>query len=359
MRTHICLLVLGCFSLAATSASGQVPDKYKPAIKKGLDWLVKQQNADGTWMTQGQHPVSLTAFAGLALLMEGSTTSKGDHAEQLRKASAWLVKRTGDNGLIGDMKNPSEQGRYIFGQGYAMLFLACVYAEEEDRERRLALKDTLQRAIRYAAAAQATSGGWFYTSKQDGGDNDEGATTLSQLQGLRAARAAGIPVPKATLKKALDYLTLNTSPKGGVYYSSRSKGAERNPLTAAAIAAAYSPSDYNKDIVKKWIKFTQVNSPFANQARAGHDEFTHFYLAQVLYAMGEKGFDKLFPNEQSNWQWSKYRESVFDRLLKLQAEEGSWNSGSWGVGPIYATALNLIVMQMDNDAVPFLSAKGE
>src|SRR5262245_35661971 len=145
MRPHLMLLTISCFIATATCASAQVPDKYKPAIKKGLDWLVKQQNADGTWTSQGQYPVTMTSFAGLALLMEGSTTSKGYHAERLRKAVDWLVKRTGDNGMIGDPKNPTESGRYIFGQGYAMLFLASAYAEEDNRERRLAMKDALQR----------------------------------------------------------------------------------------------------------------------------------------------------------------------------------------------------------------------
>ena len=43
--------------------------------------------------------------------------------------------------------------------------------------------------------------------------------TITQVQALRAARNAGIPVPKETIDKAIDYLEDCTTPKGGVIYS--------------------------------------------------------------------------------------------------------------------------------------------
>ena len=57
------------------------------------------------------------------------------------------------------------------------------------------------RAVKYTINAQSSRGGWYYTSKADGHDHDEGSVTITQVQALRAARNAGIPVPKEVIKK--------------------------------------------------------------------------------------------------------------------------------------------------------------
>jgi hypothetical protein len=49
-------------------------------------------------------------------------------------------------------------------------------------------------------------------------------------------------------------------------------------------------------------------------------------------------------------KWSRYREVVFDYLATKQSTDGSWNSGA--VGPVYSTALHLIIMQLDKGHLP-------
>ena len=64
-------------------------------IRKGLEWLAKNQNkTEGHWEANGgQYPTTMTALAGMALLMEGSTLREGKYADNLRKAVDWLMKR--------------------------------------------------------------------------------------------------------------------------------------------------------------------------------------------------------------------------------------------------------------------------
>src|ERR1700733_4191612 len=48
-----------------------VPEKYRDTVKKGLEYLVKNQHKDGHWEgDEGKHPVAMTALCGIALLME-------------------------------------------------------------------------------------------------------------------------------------------------------------------------------------------------------------------------------------------------------------------------------------------------
>ncbi len=372
MKFKVLGAVLGC--LAFLGAGGgrligdEIPEKYRPTVEKGLQYLVKQQFKNGHWGANGdQYPVSMTGLAGIALLMEGSTIREGKYASNIRRAVDWCMERSmkGNNrdGLIGNPDHPTETGRYMYGHGFATLFLALAYGDEDDRERREKMKDILTRAVKYTGLAQSTQGGWFYTSKADGHDQDEGSVTITQIQPLRACRNAGIPVPKQVVKKGYDYLKNSTTARGGVVYSlgrggmGAPAGGERPALTAAAIACLFSAGEYKDELVKKWFKYCQTAIPIGGGGvRIGHDEYTHLYYAQALYILGDDGWEKMFgatPAEQ-RLTWSAYRKDMFDRLVQTQNSDGSWpGGGGFSVGPVYSTAIYTIMMQLDKGAVPF------
>lgn len=358
------VLVLG----SSRARGDEVPKEYRETVKKGLEWLAGKQTDKGSWGANGdQYPVSMTALSGMALLMEGSTIREGKYSKHIKKAVDWLMVRSQKvnerNGLIGDPTHPTETGRYMYGHGFALLFLASVYGEEDNPQRRAELKDILIRGVKYSVNAQSTQGGWYYTAKGDppGADNDEGSVTITQVQGLRAARNAGIPVPKDAIKKAQDYLKNSTTERGGVVYSlgrggfRAQAGGERPALTAAAISCAFNSGDYSGELPKKWFKFCQTAIPLnANGVRQGHDEYTHYYYAQALYMLGDNGWDKLFGNAGGEkLTWSKYRELMFDRLKQTQSNDGSWPSGGgFSVGPVYSTAVYLTILQLDKGTLP-------
>ena len=303
------LLSAGIFAtlvLAATSAAraDEIPEKYRATVNKGLEYLVKQQQKDGHWGANGdQYPVSMTALAGMALLMEGSTVRDGKYATNIRLCADWLMDRSmkGNqrDGLIGNPDHPTEAGRYMYGHGFGLLFLASVYGDEEDRDRRERLKDILTRAVKYTANAQSTQGGWYYTSKMEGHDQDEGSVTVTQVQALRAARNAGIPVPKDVIKKAQDYLKNSTTERGGVIYSlgrggfRAPAGGERPALTAAAITCGFGAGDYKSELVKKWYKFCHTAIPIGLGGLALEAEAvdrTGSQKAAIIWARGADSF---------------------------------------------------------------------
>jgi hypothetical protein len=342
----------------------ELPEKYRETVRKGLEYLAKQQHKDGHWGANGdQYPVSMTALGGLALLMEGSTIREGKYAINLRRATDWLMAKSmrGNlrDGLIGNPDIPTEAGRYMYGHGFGLLFLASVYGDEEDRERREKLKDILTRAVKYSAAAQSSKGGWYYTSRAEGGDNDEGSVTITQVQALRACRNAGIPVPREIIKKCYSYLKECTSPNGAVYYSFRSK-TERPAITAAAVACLFNAGEYKDELAKKWLKYCKRTIPYGlgggqGGLRIGHDEYTHFYFAQCVYILGDDGWEKLFPGGPANDRltWTEYRNSLFDQLQRSQNQDGSWSSGGgFSVGAVYSTALYCIIMQLEKGTLP-------
>jgi hypothetical protein len=334
-----------------------VPARYRPAIDKGLAYLARTQHNDGHWEAiGGQYPTAITALAGMALLMEGSTIGEGRHAGSIRKAVDWLIKRSKPNGLLDPA--PKDGGRYMFGHGFAMFFLSTVYGQEEDGERRDKLEKILTKAVEFTSNAQVVRGGWGYVTAADGNNLHESASTIAQLQGLRAARNSGIVVPKQLFD--MDYLRQCTTPRGGVIYSlTIADKNERPALTAAALACMLTGGEYDSDLARKWLKFCQQSIPFDKpDVRIGHDEYTHYYYAQALYILGDKGYEKLFPSSKPDERltWSKYRESLFATLLARQGEDGGWHSAdsvtSRTIGPVYTTAVSLTILQLDKAMLP-------
>src|SRR5262249_26208870 len=127
------------FGLVVTPPSpAQVPAKYKPTIKKGLEWLARAQNKrTGSWEgSGGNYPVAMTGLAGMALLSEGSTVQQGKYSKNLRKARDWLISQSQPNGLITNPRDSAQGARYMYGHGFALLFLSSVYGEERDVEKR-------------------------------------------------------------------------------------------------------------------------------------------------------------------------------------------------------------------------------
>jgi len=356
------LVALGCVGLllagAPAARADEIPGKYKPSINKGLDWLAKQQFRDGHWGSgagQDAYPVAMTGLAGVALLSEGSTMREGKYADNIKRAVDWMLARAQPNGKIGG-NNMNEANHYMYGHGFAMLFLGSVYGEEPDGDRRKKMEEVLTAAAKYSFDAQTREGGWGYVSAKDSGNFDEGSVTVTQMQGLRAVRNAGIVVPPDVIKNGVKYLERSTGPDGGVRYSlaSGGGGAGSPALTAAGICCGFSAGEYNNKIVKGWFEFCQQRIPFLGGGRFGHDEYTHYYYGQALYSLGEDGYAKLFPNSKdaAKLNWKAYRESMFESMMKSQQSDGSWGGGNWGIGPVYVTSMYLTIMQLDNAALP-------
>ena len=212
---------------------GMINDKAELAIKRGLSYLARSQSRDGSWRTRsgyGHYPVAMTALAGLALLAGGNTPVEGKYAANVRRAVEYTLRMASQNknGLIAAT---AEEQRPMYGHGFSTLFLGEVYGMERDPDRQKRIEKILKKAIDLTAKSQSTAGGWLYTPDSGG---DEGSVTITQIQGLRSCRNAGIKVPKKTIDGALKYIEKSANPDGGIRYRATGGGSSRAPLTAAA-----------------------------------------------------------------------------------------------------------------------------
>lgn len=328
----VCCSTVGFVGTVSAQVRQAEVDK---AISRGLDWLATNQSRRGHWDANGSYPSAMTGMAGIALLAEGSTATQGKYASNIRDAVDFLVKRSRQNGLIGD----DNDDRYTYGHGFGLLFLSQVFGEEEDESRREELIDVMTKAVKFCGAAQTKAGGWGYVSAKDGGDFDEGSTTITQVQALRGCRNAGIPVPKEIIDKAIQYIHRCSIQKGvgGVQYNIHGGGG-RPPISAAAIACLFNAGDYDDEFVPNLLKYCDKNlGNISNTNDYGHWHYAHYYYAQVKYRQGGK-------------EWETYRDKLFARLIKEAGKNGAWGQGY--IGEVYTTAINLTILQLEKGSLP-------
>ena len=335
-RTMTALATVAAMLWSTGAPAEQQSDDVERVTARGLDWLAGHQSRLGHWTANNdQYPTAMTALAATALLCEGSTTTQGKYATNINRAVDYLTNRSRANGLIGD---PGRDDRYTYGHGFAMLFLSQVLGEEEDAQRREELIDVLTRAVVFTGRAQTKGGGWGYVSAKDGSDFDEGSTTITQVQGLRGCRNAGIPVPKEIVDKAVNYIRQCTGPDGGVRYNlSGAGGGGRPPITAAAIACLYNAGEYDSEYVPKLLTYCKNNLGNISSQGFGHWHYAHYYYAQVLYREGGS-------------EWESYRDKIFARLVSEAGSDGSWSQGY--IGSVYTTAINLVILQLPKATLP-------
>lgn len=378
-----CLLPVGAVSLVVAAAvlgatllsipqptvQADVPSKLLPKmvtrdtvarIERGLKYLDRTQRNDGSWLNSGRYgnyPVAMTSLAGLAFLAGGSTPESGPYARNVARAMNYVLNAAESNRQKGNPKvlitgGPgTQEGRSMYGHGFGMLFLAQCYGMEGDKtsQRAERLRAVLDGAILLTVDSQSDlgpgakhAGGWIYTPD---GKSDEGSVTVTQLQALRAARNAGIKVPRKTIDRAVLYLKHCQNQDGGICYSSRSRGSSRPALSAAGIACFYSAGLYDRktggggveaEMVEKLVQYCKKNIQ-VNRNTGGHYFYTHFYYAQAMYQRGGK-------------DWEEYYPQMRDRLAELQMPDGNWN-GDY-VGPVYGTALGLVILQLPYGYLP-------
>src|SRR5437762_1441288 len=78
----------------------------KKACAKALEWLAKQQNADGSFSDGGYlHNTAVTSFALLAFMSQGHLPNKGLYGPEVQKGARFLIaaqrKDPDDGYLVG------------------------------------------------------------------------------------------------------------------------------------------------------------------------------------------------------------------------------------------------------------------
>ena len=296
------------------------------AIERGLRWLASQQNADGSFGNGGYH-VAVTSLGGLAMMASGSSPGRGPYGPHIDRALLYVMNNTAPSGFIcegGGLANSP-----MYGHGFGTLFLAEAYGMTHRPE----IREKLEKAVRLIVDTQNRDGGWRYQPVKADADL---SVTICQINALRAARNAGLYVPRETVERCIKYVKRSQNPDGGFKYMIQG-GPSGFPRSAAGVVALYSAAVYDAKEVDSGISYLKRLMPEIKLGqRSPHYFYGHYYAAQAMWIRGGE-------------DWAMWYPAIRDELVHRQIDKGSWVDG---FGNEYGTAMALIVLQMPNSYLP-------
>jgi prenyltransferase beta subunit len=309
-------------------AAEQVTAETDRAIQSGLEWLSKQQNSDGSYGSGAYRGnIAVTSLAGLAFMANGSSPGRGPYGSQIDKALQYILDNTAPSGFIA-VPNAGTHGP-MYSHGFGTLFLAEAYGMTKKPE----IREKLTNAVRLIIDTQNNEGGWRYQPVRRDADL---SVTICQINALRAARNAGLYVPRETVDNCIRYVKQSQNPDGGFRYMIQG-GASAFPRSAAGVVALYSASVYDADEVKRGVDYLKQFMPEIKFGqRYSHYFYGHYYAAQAMWIRGGE-------------DWNTWYPAIRDELVRRQLPTGFWQDS---ICHEYGTAMALIILQMPNNYLP-------
>jgi hypothetical protein len=323
-----------------SASRGMVTPEAEQAIEKGLGYLRSQQAGSGAFGTNAYRGnVAVTSLSGLAFMAGGHQPGRGAYGKVVTDALRYVLSQE-DRATPGYLyySQGTPHGP-MYGHGFGTLFLAEVFGMVPDPKLRDEVHATLKRAVQLILDGQNKEGGWRYQPKSPDADI---SVTICQIMALRAARNAGISVPKAQVDKCVEYVRRCQDRIGGWFrYMAQATGSPVQAFarTAAGVCALYSAGIYDDDDVKKGLDFLMQNKPTGQFPRHDmHYFYGHYYAAQAMWTAGGKYWQEWFP-------------AIRDELLGRQRNDGSWQDL---ICTHYGTAMACIILQIPNNYLPIL-----
>ena len=314
------------------------------AIDRGLIYLAGNQAGDGSFSDSrsGFGNVAITGLAGLALMSGGHHPGRGKHGHVVGKAADYVVSRGARSSVPGYLNNDDAQLTHgaMYQHGFGALFLAEIYGMVPDANRQKQVRDMLEKSISLTIKAQNKEGGWRYDPRPTQADV---SVTVAQLMALRAARNAGIFVPKSTVDKCVEYIKGCQQADGGFcYMKNQGFAGSAFARSAAAMVGLFSAGVYEGKEIEKGlaylVKFLPGRRVNAAEARPEHYFYGHYYAALAMWTAG------------GNY-WAEWFPAIRDELLGRIRNGSAWTD--WHGGS-YATAMACIILQLPNNYLPIM-----
>ncbi len=311
--------------------------KSEQAVLRGLEWLRKVQNGDGSWGEKNK--AAMTGFALLCFLGHGETNDSQDYGLTVGKAVQWII----DNGTKFQGRLSMENA---FTQPGVYEHAICTYALGEyytmTKDERVT--ELLKQAVGFVVQGQGPAGGWMY-------GYDKTANDLSvsgwQIQALKAAHLTGLNLPgvDGALDKAMD--AIDKVWKGSEGYGYR--GPENKySLTGVGILCRLfwkgEPGAVRKsmDWVLEQTEKDDKQKPLKYKSDKC-DLYAWYYHTQASLMFGGAA-------------WQKWNRWFQDELCDVQNPDGSWPApGGKSPGPateesmtgqVYRSTLCILMLEV-------------
>ena len=312
------------------------------AVRRGLDWLARNQLKDGSWSLSGPYgsglpsdfdnPVAATAMALLAFQGDGHTHQSGRFRPNVVRGWKWLLKEQDED---GNFFHEGVFNHTFYTQGMCTIAICELYGMTKDSQ----YKKPAERAVAYCLRTQGTAGGWKYSPN---GHSDLSVTGWV-VMALQSARMAGLEVPKDKLDRVGEFLD-KVAAEGGSRYRYEPQREPSLAMTAEGLLCRQYLG-WKRDDPRLVAGVEWITSPenLVNYNK-GRDVYAWYYATQVAHHM-----------EGDYWKrWNAVMRQVLpEQQIKAGREGGSWDPekptmDQWAPhgGRLYVTCLSLYMLEV-------------
>jgi len=324
-------------------------EKLEKSIRKGVDFLLKDQNENGSWgsvtRTKGLNiyaplPGAHHAFRmGTSCLAMIGLLESGDQREEVKqsihRAEEWLLKN------LPRLKRADVTTTYnVWGHGYSLQILAMLAQREGVSEEKIATyKKAAQGQLDALVRYQDIDGGWGYysqiaTTRPSGGSMC--FATAAVLTGVYdCEQVFGISLPEKRLKLAVKSIQMQRNPDFTYNYAFAHRLAPRRSINRpggslarsqacnAALRLHSDPKVTDKVIITWLDKLIKRNGWLDIGRKRPRPHETHFAVSGYFYYFGHYYAARcieMIPQEKQN----EWKDKLGLIILDKQESDGSW-----------------------------------
>jgi hypothetical protein len=329
-----------------SAAKGMITPEADRAIDAGLAYLNARRHQNGSFGTNLYHGnVAMSSLAALAFMAGGHQPGRGAYGRVVSDALRYVLSQENVSGnKPGFLYNPHATPHGpMYGHGFGTLFLAEACGMVHDPRQRDEVRRKLDLAVNVIITSQNQEGGWRYNPEPRDADL---SVTVCQIMALRAARNAGIAVPKAKVDSCINYVKQCQDHSEGLFRYMRQGGVLGHAFarTAAGVAALFSAGLYKGPEVEAGLRYLKtrcmpgMSFTYRDHRPDMHYFYGHYYAVQVMWTAGGA-------------YWAEWYPAIRNELVSSQQSDGSWVDQ---ICAHYATAMACLILQVPNNYLPIM-----
>lgn len=325
---------------ASAVYTDELTRESEASIARGLDYLIRAQNPDGSWPHDAGGPpdVGTTAMVCISLLGHGSLPGRGEHGLALRRGLRYLLSRARQNAAWAVNPDQATLLQRKLGQDIHVMFgalalsqlVGCADRGDEERDIRLSLRHL----VRFIDGSQQQDGSW------DGGWAGI-LTTAFAWMALRGTHESGITLDHASSDGAVRFLRDKISTGGG---RSPSPLYDKAAILRILCGVGDGKTPAAQTASQELIQMAQSGRIGTyDYSSAGGEEYLALYLAT----------DALIHEEDE--RWTSWFPPVRDRIVSVQNADGSWTGHHCITGRVFCTAVAVLTLELPYRFLPLVA----
>jgi hypothetical protein len=325
------------------------PKAITEAIDRGVAFLLKDQNRDGSWGTPTRTkqlniytpvPDGHQAYIGadtslcvMALIEAGGPSP--EVLKAIERGENWIMEN------LPQLRRSSADVLYnVWGHAYGIQALVRMYQrlpQEEARKRKI--EALIREQIAFLARYESVDGGWGYYDFRVGAQrpatDSTSFITATVLIALYEAKGIGISVPEKLIKRPIDSINRQRKPDFSYLYGEYLKwhpmlginrpGGSLGRSQACNLALRlWGDKRVTDDVLKTWLDWLFSRNGWLDMGRKRpipHE--SHFMVAGYFFYYGHYYaalcIEQLKPEERPF-----YQDQLAHVMVPLQEKDGSW-----------------------------------